>query len=81
MLTKEEAHAFLDDWFESNSEKITEFIKETMSDVTESTSVGQIVGKAVAVGMRVSANAAIAVMDENNRRWEVRLREAGISLA
>lgn len=80
MLTKAEAHEFFDQWFTENGEKIKDFAEEVLASDNRGAELPGMLAGMIAVAMRVSVNAAIAIMDENNKRWEARLREAGVTL-
>lgn len=79
MLSAAEAQAFVDSWLAEHLPEIGELIDAGMAGA-DRTALGDIVGRAVSIGIGVATMTMIALIAENNQRWEARLSRAGIHL-
>ncbi len=79
MLTLTEAQDFVDRWFAEHQAEIGELIDLGMAEVSGD-SLGEVVGHAVSVGIGITSMSMVALIHENNLRWEGKLRKAGVDL-
>ena len=79
MLTDAEANEFVDRWFSKHEAEIGSLIDASMAEA-DGRSLSDVVGRSVAVGMGLAVTSVVELLSENNRRWEARLKRAGIEL-
>lgn len=79
LLTLAEAQDFVDRWFVEHQSEISELIDVGMAGADDK-SLGDVVGRAVSIGIGIATTSMIALIDENNRQWRTRLSRAGIHL-